>query len=66
MTEIESRYYDKIELLKALNVDIWFKKPNFPKIKKKISMIKFFELKKKKISQLLRKSKIVTKTVSLF
>ena len=26
MTEIESRYYDKIELLKALNVDIWFKK----------------------------------------
>ena len=36
MTEIESRYYDKIELLKALNVDIQFKKPNFPKIKKKI------------------------------
>ena len=36
MTEIESRYYDKIELLKALNVDIWLKKPNFPKIKKKI------------------------------
>ena len=35
MTEIESRYYDKIELLKALNVDIWLKKPNFPKIKKK-------------------------------
>ena len=36
MTEIESRYYDKIELLKALNVDIWLKKPNFPIIKKKI------------------------------
>ena len=36
MTEIESRYYDKIELLKVLNVDIWLKKPNFPKTKKKI------------------------------
>tara|TARA_B100000214_G_scaffold65709_1_gene43505 strand:+ start:170 stop:631 length:462 start_codon:yes stop_codon:yes gene_type:complete len=36
MTEIESRYYDKIELLKALNVDIWLKKPNFPEIKKNI------------------------------
>ena len=36
MTEIESRYYDKIELLKALNVDIWLKKSNFPKIERKI------------------------------
>ena len=36
MTEIESRYYDKIELLKVLNVGIWLKRPNFPKIKKKI------------------------------
>ena len=35
MTEIESRYYDKIELLKALNVDIWLKKPKFYKKHKK-------------------------------